>query len=627
MPIKVPKPTGEDVSALHAKLVGDWSARFREDEEMRDIIHQLNEVETLEESEERNMTPISMHSGRAGGVIEHARGLVMAQPSWSMDPVSPKSEDKLKADTTEEVCAALFQQQLLANDFWSYVSRDVLSYGRAFLKSLPLPSVWTIQEGYPVRGKKQSAEKYLAKVRDWKEKEGKLPHVLGHVPALNILPLLDINNNVMASIEVKNIMAGVLADKDGMNSPTVRGLIDGGGVKWYDEMMVAEYLDPTYVGYYLINAAPVNQTGQIQTSQVHIDYEELRLWPHGMGKCPVVMIPGVTTELKELRDRFKSFLTDAKESLEMYDFLLSRLATMVWAHYLPSYVWKMSETAAGYAAGGQERPKMKVILGGVTVPYSDEVLEPLPITQNLPDADRLLSEVDDIIQRHTLEDVLFGRVQGSAPAFQVNLRINVARSKLTPIAQHMAQGITNAMDLFFRGVEQLGESVVIEGHEFTVEMAKEAQGRVVASIEPKSPVDRNQDIATAKMALELGKLPWSWIAEKILDIQNSGVLDIEKALEDLGQLPPVQEKLMMELLREYDLLIEEEEYVDAEELGEAAPGELQAALAGLMGEGGGMGRGPWPPGGAPQTVGGGRGLLTENEQPQPRSPAVGTERI
>lgn len=625
MPINVPKPTGERVAALDTKLTADWSARVVEDEEMRDMIHQLNEIETLDESQERNMTPISMHSGRAGGIIEQARGLIMAQPSWSMEAISPKPEDKLKADKVEEVCAALFQQQLLGNDFWSYVARDILSYGRGYIKSLPLPSVWTIQEGYPVRGKKETAEKYLAKVRAWKEKEGKLPHILSHVSALDVLSLLDSSNNVMASIEKKAIMAGVLADPQGMNSSTVKGLIASNKVDWYDEMLVAEYMDPAYVGYYLIGSTPIQEGASIPSTLGA--YEELRVWQHGMGKCPMVMIPGVTTEMKELRNRFKSFLQDAKESLEMYDFLLSRLGTMVYAYYLPSYIWRMSETTAGAMAGGTDRPKMKVILGGVTVPYNDEELDPLTPPMNLPDSDRLLTEVDDIIQRHTVEDVLFGRVQGSAPAFQVNLRINVARSKLTPIVQHMAQGITNAMDLFFRSVEQLGESVVVDGHELTVEMAKAAQGRVTASIEPKSPVDRNQDIATAKMALELGKFPWRWIAEKILDVQDSGALSIEKALEDLGQLPPVQEKLMVELLEEYDLLIEEEEFVDAAELGEAAPGELQQALAGLMGGGPGMGRGPWPPGGSPQAVGGGRGLLTENEQPQPSGPGVGTEPI
>src|SRR3990172_305642 len=618
MVMKLPKPTAETVQELHAKLIYDWSPAIAENEVIRDLVHRRNKIEILEDDPDRNIQTIEIHSGRAGGIIEHAAGLVMAMPSWSMEPISAKSEDKELSEKTEIVTAKVFEQQILRNDFWSSLSKDVLIYGRGYLKALPLPSVWTAQAGYPVRKARQSPEDYLKQIRQWKSSEAKFPFVIQHIPALNILSLLDAEDNVVASIEEKRVVAGILADKDGMNSGEIRALMSSGALKWFDEVSVIEYTDCEYVQYYLVNTSPEPTTQQLPISaSPKGDYKLLKSWQHGLGRCPVVMFPGIKTEVRDYADRYKSFLADAHEDLEFFDFLLSRKATMVGAYYLPSYELKLPES--GVAQGGKTRPKFQVKLGGVTVTYSDELLQMLPFPTGLFDADSLITMVDDLIQRHTLEDVLFGRVQGSAPAFQVNLRINVARSKLTPISQHMAQGITNVMDLFYRGVQYLGESVVIGGDEITPAMAKSACGRMTASIEPKGPVDRAQDIGTANMFLQFG-MPWDWIVENILDVENPAMLRMEKLVGELEKLPPVQAKMRAKVLDEFDLLENVNEFTDMSALQGALPPELQEMLGGMMG----MGNGPFPTGGAPQTIQGGRGLMTEKTQPQPGTPQVGT---
>jgi hypothetical protein len=605
---------------LFQQLTKEWSEPLKEARDLYNLIHRRNAVEILEEDEERNITPIELHTGRAGGIIEHAAGLTMAMPSWSMEPKGLDTASKELAEQAEKATAKMFEQQLLRTDFWPAVGKEALSYGWTFMKSLPLPSVWTSQAGYPVRAEGEKPEKYLSRIRKWKATEGKFPFVISHVSMFDLLPLVDEYDNVAASIEEKSVIAGVLADENGMNSATVRSLISGGGVNWYDKLSVIEYIDSAYVGYYLASTAPIVGEQMSILERPFGEFEQLRLWEHGLGKCPVTMITGMKTESRDPCDKYKSFLSDARESLEAYDFLLSRLATMVGAYYLPSYIYETTESSL--VTGGKDRPKLEVKLGGTTGMFPGEVLKELPVTGNLPPADQLLDLVDDNIQKHTLEDVLFGRVEGSAPAFQVSLRINVARSKLTPVSMHLAQGITNVMDTFYRGVEQLGESVDIDGEEFTVEMAKAARGRVVASIEPKTPSDRAQDIGTAKMYQEFG-FPWDWIVQKVMRVENPAQLRIEKLMEDLENLPPAQEKMMMELLQEYDLVLEQEEYTDAAGLGEGMPEELTRALASLNPEGG-MGRGPWPAGGAPQTIQGGRGLGTPNTQPEPGTVQVGS---
>jgi hypothetical protein len=190
------------------------------------------------------------------------------------------------------------------------------------------------------------------------------------------------------------------------------------------------------------------------------------------------------------------------------------------------------------------------------------------------------------------------------------------------------------MDLFFRGVIALGETVMVDDLEVTVPMAKAALGRIGVSIEPKSPVDRSQDIGTATMALQFG-LPWDWICENILDISNPATLRLEKDVQELEATPEVQQRLLQDALAQLDVLIEEDEYEDAGAIDmESLPPGMAVAITQAQALGGepppgpggmtGLGNGPFPPGGAPQTIQGGRGLGTQKEQPMPGTPMVGT---
>jgi hypothetical protein len=226
----------------------------------------------------------------------------------------------------------------------------------------------------------------------------------------------------------------------------------------------------------------------------------------------------------------------------------------------------------------------------------------------------------------------------------------------------MANGMTNVMRLLMRGVQTIGEKVTVQDESITPTMAKKYQDRITTQIEPKSPVDKNQDIGSASMALEFG-LPWDWIAENILGIEDPATLRLQKDILEIEQMPQVKERLMADALEQLDVLIQEEEYVDAENIdltglppefgealgglggpeGEAGAGELPPELLAILGEGGepagdgdlasilagaggeaptgGVGQGPYPEGAAPQTLAP-RGLTTENTQPTPENPSI-----
>ncbi|KKN27589.1 hypothetical protein LCGC14_0863070, partial [marine sediment metagenome] len=186
---------------------------------------------------------------------------------------------------------------------------------------------------------------------------------------------------------------------------------------------------------------------------------------------------------------------------------------------------------------------------------------------------------------------------------------------------------------------------IIGGEKITVAMAKQYLGRLTVGITPKSPVDRSHDIGTANLALQFG-LPWEWIVENILDIEDPATLLLMKDIRELEELPPVKERLMQDALEHLEALIEEDEFDELAGVDLASlPPEFADAARQLLGGGGseaggggaalpplgakgapkgGLGRGPGPPGSHPSTLIP-RGLGTPNAQPQPGTALVGEE--
>ena len=924
---------------------------------------------------------MSVHSGRAGGIIEQANGLLQSMPSFHADPFSLITDDLREAETVERAAARFFEQQILGNEFWGGVSRDILAYGRAYIKTLTSPSEWIAQAGYPVRKAGEKAKTYLARVRAWKDGEANFPFIISHIPSLNLLAMVDQNNHIEASLEEKFVPAHIIADD--MGSKTVQELIKNRSIDWYDQLSVMEYIDLDWVGYFLTSTEPREPSQQYDFNTRLKEYETLRVWQHNMGIHPIVLIPGIVTGDQEYKHRYRSFIADAKEDLETYDRLLSRLMTMVWAHYLPSYVWELPSSSKALTT--EERPSLEVMLGGTTTIIEGEKLYPLPIQPNLPPAELLMQQVDDMIQRLTIDDILYGRVQGAAPAYQVNLRINIARcadvsdrvltpsgylsfgdivrkgprveligkngkvitakaeldkvvklneitlesgeiirrtdhhrlwvgkqdlhqwghrvgefrfaneidvgeavavltklpikieqndllddpdkglilglllgdgffdkfwnnisigfenkeieklfldamqrlgveatfypsrsddnfnvwyvpkksiihkiiqgldlygkksrtkelpdwtralpndivvsilrglllsdgyvenkmgsirfgvrskelcnwvafiahrlgcpgsvrkrksagdwvyewralkefipnltshigllpekknshkleersnrywrtrntpegfhwqkvksiettaptqtvcvevldseddayctpvlehnSKLSPIAQHMANGITNVLERLFRGIEALGEAVSIDGETITTSMAKKFRNRVTASITPKSPIDRSQDIGVAVMAVRDLGMPWDWAVEHILNVEDPATLRLMNDIRKLEDSEPLIARKQQDALEQLNILIEEEDFEDTANINpeEVTPEFIQAIRQVQEGqgvsEGTGLGRGPFPEGAAPQTISP-RGLNTPNAQPQPGTAQINSQ--
>ena len=185
--------------------------------------------------------------------------------------------------------------------------------------------------------------------------------------------------------------------------------------------------------------------------------------------------------------------------------------------------------------------------------------------------------------------------------------------------------------------------MIIDGEKITVSMAKKYQNRLSVQIEPKSPIDRSQDMGAAAMALDLG-FPWDWVAEKIVGVENPATLRLEKDIQEIERLPEVQQRLMQDALEQLEILVEDDELTDLEGIDlDALPPEVAEAVQQLLGGGGeeedviplpalGEAESTEPPapfanppeGAAPQRLAP-RGLNTPNRQKEPGAAEVGFE--
>jgi hypothetical protein len=603
---------------------------------MRDLVNRKNRVELLPETLDLNVEPVELHTGRAGSLIDHAQTFAGSLPSIAIEADDLTTEERREAEQTERAYKALFVKQLVANGFWANLARGILLTGRGVLTVLPMPSVWTTVEGFPVRQKGQRAQAYINQVNKWKRDSGKEPIIMQSIPPDRILLKLDSNDKVLVALETKAVSAELVADA--LGSEIVRALLAGPNprLRRYDQLEVLQVLDDIFVSYYLISTNPLRpeMAKDVNMSQ---GYTRLASWQHGLGKCPVVFVPGVKTDEREYELRFKPFLADAEEDLQIYDFLMSRLATMVKAFYFPSFEWKLAANANEFQ--NQDRPEESVNIGGTTVTYADENLSVLGMPSNLPDATLLQQQLDELIQRNTLEDVLFGKVQGDTAAFAIRLRINVAKQALVPAVKHMALGLTEGYDLVGRSVEYLGEEVIIDGEEVTPAMAIKARGRISVSVDPRLPGEEGIDLQKAAMATNL-RLPESWIWETILGIDDPATLSLLRDVQELEELPEVKERLLREALEMLQVRIEDEETMAIldvlDQFGDQLDPEVVAALQALAtgqtagGAAGGppppppegLGRGPFPEEASNQAVGGGRGLGTVNA-PKPSNIETG----
>ena len=448
MPTTRTPPSGKEAHRLETELRKTWGPAFQQSKRMRDLVNRKNKVELLPETLDLNVEPVELHTGRAGSLIDHAQTFVGSLPSVAIEPADLTTEARRETEQTERAFKSLFFKQLVATEFWSNAGRGCLLTGWTVLTALPMPSVWTTQEGFPVRQKGQRPQAYINEVNKWKRDTGKEPIIIQSVPGDRILLKLDSNDKVLAALEIKSVSASLVANA--LGSEAIQGLLASKVLQFYDQLEVLQYVDDMFVCYYLVSDQPIRpETGvRPHSSQ---GYKRLASWQHGLGKCPVVFIPGVKTDEQEYEFRFKPFLADAEEDLMIYDFLMSRLATMVKAFYFPSFEWKLAANANEFQ--NQDRPEESVNIGGTTVTYADENLSVLGMPQNLPDALLLQQQLDELIQRNTLEDVLFGKVQGDTAAFAIRLRINVAKQALVPTVKHLAIGLTEIFDLVTRSVE------------------------------------------------------------------------------------------------------------------------------------------------------------------------------
>ena len=121
-------PSGAEARRLQTELEQLWQNAFTRDRRMRALVNQTNRVELLPNKESLNIEPVELHTGRAGTLLEHAGSFVGALPSVAIEPVSLTTISRRDSEQAERAFQSLFYQQLVANDFWLTLGKNMLQF-------------------------------------------------------------------------------------------------------------------------------------------------------------------------------------------------------------------------------------------------------------------------------------------------------------------------------------------------------------------------------------------------------------------------------------------------------------------------------------------------------------------
>jgi len=234
----------------------------------------------------------------------------------------------------------------------------------------------------------------------------------------------------------------------------------------------------------------------------------LRSYHHNLGVCPIRIIPGMTSG-RRLEGRYwLSILFFVLDMTESIDRLGSTAATAQKFDAFPMLKWRQQPDDEATEAGA----KILYLPNGDVIPvrasdsqrgYGEEDVEPVFQPQFGDKTLNLLMLLLERAARMTgAVEILEGATGGgSEPAWAVNARQEMAKSKLSPLTAAVALGHRDAAEMLIRCVTEFDEDVPLFARQGS------ERGRIVLSPEK---LRGYEPILTADYQV---RLPVNWRAE------------------------------------------------------------------------------------------------------------------
>lgn len=604
----LPIPTPETIKELHKTLDLDWGTLHEQDKRMLSYFDLTYDV-PYPEPDVDNFEVQIIRGGWSRHAIKEHKAMFSSKPVFTHGSGRSITAHHLSESIEKFLNTLPWAIEAEYGPFWDPILEDVFKLGRGWCDVRPVRRRWVEDESYPQRGKgkmpdgmevdpNETFDEYDGRLDRWKKDQ--LPPIsIRHLPAEHVVAVLTERYHVVMAVRKVTVS---LADAARRWPERFEKELNDKNNKPNEDVVLFEYVDQYWCA---ILAEFKSSSGFIGDP-----------WPHDMGMCPWVLVEGLTTASSDPAKRWEPVLLNAEQVAVPMDSQLTRknMITQLWP--LPQPVIEDPDEAPDDVKKGREflelkPPKALVLYGGKKFRIENwQGAE--------PEAENLWQKLERSMDR-LLPDVGAEIAEGgtNTAAWTWRLRGQIAERDLKPVADNLSLSAKRIGQAVCRCVQSMWihQKVYVRrksggGSEVIGIGPKELEGEVHsinATTKITNIVDRNSDIGAARLALqEPLSLPWRWVIENILRLENPQELRDEWFWEQIEMGPEYIQQLKMQVFQRSKILRQQQSEMPMDELAQIMPllsPGAQAAIRRLQVEGvEGVGSSGLPEGAAPETI-------------------------
>lgn len=500
----------KEINDLATHLEKEFGGQKDNDQTDKDLIRQKHVIDAQQDPK-RKVSPVGTGYGKL--VTAQNRSYLSATPFTVY--TAPKDTLKAHAEMLGAATQAMWKLSG-AHLAWLRSIRDVVDIGRGWLLIHPVPKLWKTPE---FEQGDESYREYADRLLDLKL--ANWPIIAQHIDARNTWPTFTLKREVdqvvsIGKMTVRQVKEAYRIEVKGEDT---------------EKLTVISYADHTHMKTVI---AAHGGTGVGKFRVGGIDAETVSEWEHGMKMNPYVLMEapplsenddgvlweGSVAALRYLIPEMDGALTDWRHN------------TKRQTHSQTVYELDLESRRAANPDAQSNADLITKTPDGEIITNLNEKIYPLEGARTNPDIPGVIAAMRSFTQENAIRSALLGISEGGESGVEYNTKAQIAQKDFGPAIDFLSAAAENVDRHFIASIISFSETfkdikvkediplyyVDAEGiskkSSLSASDVRGWENRLQAKIDLAIPVNRNQEIITARMAS---------------DLQN-GVLSLETAI-------------------------------------------------------------------------------------------------
>jgi hypothetical protein len=517
-----------------------WKAQQNLDTIFIDLIrdaHAVAHQDTDNPERKNRLEPERMSLAEAARTVGILYNLHSVMPRIGFQWFGTGTRNVAKSDSLEIAVGEMMDQLNPPTDSpWKRQTKQLIGLGREAGIYLPGSAYWS--EKYPKKRDDETEVDFQKRTADWRRK-APIPILWRDLPAESTFPPSMGSLNDLALSTLKTTWYEL---SDIFSAEELSGAIPEEKENWFEPVKLVIYANRKFVAYGVIVDQEPHRVMGFEFGGAK-DTKILRSIEHGMNRCPIRILAGLTGTAKVPGEHWKSVLHDVRFMIPQLDRRASEAATASYVSVMPWLKGWFQEDEG--EEGGSRIMKLLqqdfVQLKAGTPDEGREDIEAIHIPEFGKQNAELIGLLRDTIRDQTgaHEALSGGALAASMPAWSLNQITEQAKSRLKELTTAIVAAHIDHAETLMAAVEAFGEPIEL--------MRSDDEGGTVL-LDPKdlpswvprlkgeyklqSPTSRIAMIQTAIQALVMitqHRLPLSRF--RIMEV----MLDSEQPFEEFKQ--------------------------------------------------------------------------------------------